>query len=77
MARPSFHGRIRELLAGRPEGMTTAEIAKALEERTSSVYNSLRVMPDAYIAEWKARPGVTKKLAYWRVAQVPQHAERS
>ena len=44
--------RIRDALAAAPDGMTTSELALALNAQPSAISRSLALMPDVYIDRW-------------------------
>ena len=44
--------RIRDTLAQAPDGMTTSELAIALDIANSQISRSLALMPDVYIDRW-------------------------
>lgn len=69
MARPSYHPRLREHMRKHPEGTTLSDLMDVVgAKHRSSLYNSLRSMPDSYVKDWTDDP---QPAALWAVTPAP------
>lgn len=76
MAIESYHARLRALLRAHPDGLAVDTLAMKLKAHRSSIYNSLKSMPDAYVASWR-RTAAGRQEALWAVVEVPDDAPQA
>lgn len=68
---------VRKALKLNPDGLTVTGLAQYTGKDGSSIYKTIKGMPDVYIDRWtKAQRGPTKYTPVYAIADVPENAPR-